>query len=57
MSLELVQQVTLGIAAFLFLGTATIGFKWVSSSYLLGYVLAGVGFFCVSLLAGEVAAT
>lgn len=51
LSWELVEQICLGIAAFLFFGTATIGFKWVSSPYLLGYILAAAGFFCLSLLA------
>jgi hypothetical protein len=53
MSWELVEQICLGIAAFLFFGTAAIGFKFVSSPYLLGYILAAVGFFCLSLLASS----
>ncbi len=53
MSWEVVEEICLGIAAFLFLGTAAIGFKWVSSPYLLGYILAAVGFFCLSLLAAR----
>jgi hypothetical protein len=48
---KLVQQGSLGMAAFLFFGTATIGFKWVHSPYLRGYVLAGVGFLSLSQLA------
>ncbi|MDQ4133140.1 MAG: hypothetical protein M3179_08055 [Actinomycetota bacterium] len=56
MSWTLVEEICLGIAAFLFFGTAAIGFKFVSSPYLLGYILAGAGFFCLSLLAARLGA-
>ena len=39
------------MAAFLFFGTATIGFKWVHSPYLRGYILAALGFVSLSQLA------
>ena len=39
------------MAAFLFFGTATIGFKWVHSPYLKGYILAALGFLSLSQLA------
>ncbi len=55
MSWKLVQQICLGISVFLFFGTATIGFKWVHSPYLLGYILAAAGFFCLSMLAATIA--
>lgn len=51
MNWKLVQQVTLCIAAFLLLGSATIGFRWVTSPYLWGYVSAGLGFLALSQLA------
>ncbi len=54
MSWKLVQEICLGISAFLFFGTATIGFKWVHSPYLLGYILAAAGFFCLSMLAATI---
>ena len=52
---KLVQQGSLSMAAFLFFGTATIGFKWVHSPYLQGYVLAALGFLCLSQLAATLA--
>jgi hypothetical protein len=53
MSWKVVEEVSLGMSAFLFFGTATIGFKWVHSPYLSGYILAGAGFFCLSQLAAR----
>ncbi len=50
-----VQQGSLGMAAFLFFGTATIGFKWVHSPYLKGYILAALGFLSLSQLAATLA--
>jgi hypothetical protein len=52
-SWKVVEEVSLGMSAFLFFGTATIGFKWVHSPYLSGYILAGAGFFCLSQLAAR----
>lgn len=51
MNWELVQRITLFVAGFLFFGSATIGFKWVSSPYLWGYLAAGFGFVALSLFA------
>ena len=53
MSWEVVQRICLFIAAFLFFGSATIGFKWVTSPYLWGYVLSAFGFVALSLLAAS----
>ena len=50
--MKLTQQVALCFAAFLFFGSATIGFKWVTSPYLWGYLAAGFGFVSLSFLAG-----
>ncbi|MGH2579085.1 MAG: hypothetical protein ACRDG9_15245 [Actinomycetota bacterium] len=44
------ERIALGIAAFLFFGSATIGFKWVTSPYLWGYLAAGFGFVALSFL-------
>ena len=52
MGWEIAQRVALGITAFLSFGVATIGFKWVHSPYVWGYVAAAAGFFSLSLLAG-----
>lgn len=46
----LAQRIALCIATFLFFGSATIGFKWVTSPYLWGYLAAGFGFLSLSLL-------
>jgi hypothetical protein len=51
MTLRLAQQLTLCLAAFLFFGSATIGFKWVHSPYVWGYLAAGFGFLTMSILA------
>jgi|GEM_PF-5062631 len=51
MDWKLAEQICLGIAAFLFFGSATIGFKWVTSPYLWGYLSAGFGFLALSLFA------
>ena len=50
--MKLAQQMSLFLAGFLFFGSATIGFKWVTSPYLWGYVAAGLGFLALSLLLG-----
>ena len=55
MSWEVVQRICLCIAAFLFFGSATIGFKWVSSPYLYGYLATAFGFVALSLLAASFA--
>jgi hypothetical protein len=48
--MEIAQRIALCIAAFLFFGSATIGFKWVTSPYLWGYLAAGFGFVSLSFL-------
>jgi len=49
MRVQVAERITLFLAGFLFFGSATIGFKWVTSPYLWGYVTAGLGFLALSL--------
>ncbi len=50
--MKVAQQMSLFLAGFLFFGSATIGFKWVTSPYLWGYVAAGLGFLALSFFLG-----
>jgi hypothetical protein len=49
MTLVLAERISLFIADFLFFGSATIGFKWVTSPYQFGYITAGLGFLTLAI--------
>ena len=53
MTWEMAEKGSLAASAGLLFGCAAIGFKWVSTPYLNGYVFTAGGFFLLSRLAAR----